>query len=79
MSLRPYVFIAYEREDLPNSTGQVVCMADTQAELAKRTHISLSYIEQELRRQRENKKRTGHRKYDLSNRMPYDIRKVYLN
>ena len=72
-----FIYVAYEREDLPDSTGQVCFVADTMAELAARAHISLDFIRDEVRGYR-RRPRTG-RNYSLANRAPYEVRKVYLN
>lgn len=77
MKKQSFVYIAYEREDLPNSTGQVCFIADTIKELAQRAHISEDFIADEIHAAR-RRPRSG-RKYSLANRAPYEVRKVYLN
>lgn len=77
MKKQSYVYVAYEREGLPDSTGQVCFIADTMQELAQRAHISMEFIVEELRTER--RKPRSDRKYSLANRAPYEVRKVYIN
>lgn len=71
VSLKPYAYIAYERDDLPGGTGAVLFYADTPSELARRAHINRDTVYDMLARERNGDK-------DYSPCLPFIIKKVYL-
>ena len=70
-SLKPYAYVAYERDDLPDSTGAALFYADSEEELAARAHISRRTICYML--EREARGDTNSVPY-----LPFIIKKVYL-
>ena len=68
---KPYAYIAYEREDRPGSTGEVIYFADSPGELAQRAKIARSTVYEMLARSEAGD--TSYAPY-----LPFIIKKVYL-
>lgn len=64
-------YIAYESMSTPDSTGEVVCFADTIVELARRIGVSRDTVQVILKANREGRV--------YKNRIGYDIQEVFLN
>ncbi len=65
-----YAYVMYESENVPGSTGEVVCFADSVKEMSERMKVSRSWIYELLSEKTNNKKHTCNR---------YEVKKVYLN
>lgn len=70
-TLKPYAFIVYERDDIPDSTGSVLFYADSPGELIRRAHITSATFYRMLENDR-----LGRSQPDP--RLPFIIKKVYL-
>lgn len=70
-ALKPYAYIAYERDDIPGCTGAVLFYADTPSELARRAHINRDTVYDMLQREKNGDT-------DYSPYLPFIIKKVYL-
>lgn len=71
-SLKPYAYIAYERLDIPGSTGEVMYYADTPTELAQRAQIARRTVYNMVAHAEQGD-------YDYAPYLPFIIRKVYLS
>lgn len=71
-ALKPYAFIVYERDDIPNSTGSVLFYADSPSEIIRRAHIPSATVYRMLENDR-----LGRPQSDV--RLPFIIKKVYLS
>lgn len=65
-----YAYIMYEKENLPGSTGEVLCFADSIEEMSRRMKLSRSWLYDLLASSEDENK---------FKKCKYEVRKVYLN
>jgi len=66
---QPYAYVAYERDDRPDSTGAVLFYADTVDELASRAHVGRASIYRML---------VPGATTERERRLPFVVKKIYL-